>query len=52
VKELGGQPREALQILTLSFEQGKPWCMPILSYPESYIFYACKCIMHLRMGFQ
>jgi hypothetical protein len=25
--ELGGQPREALQILTFSFEQGKPQCM-------------------------
>jgi hypothetical protein len=46
----GGQLVSSTMDPNFPFEQGKPWCMPILSYPLSLSFYACKYIMHLGIG--
>jgi hypothetical protein len=35
VEELGGQPVSSAVDPNFPFEQGKPRCMPILSYPLS-----------------
>jgi hypothetical protein len=32
-KELRGQPVSSVVDPNISFEQGKPWCIPVLSYP-------------------
>jgi hypothetical protein len=51
-EELRGQPREASQTLTFLLSKANPAaCRSYLS-AESFIICACKCIMHLRIGFE
>jgi hypothetical protein len=51
-EELGGHQMLSATETNISFEQDKPWCMMILLLIESFIIYACKCIVHLRIGFE
>jgi hypothetical protein len=51
-EELGGQPREASQTLTFLLSKANPGACRSYLPVESFIICACKCIMHLRIGFE
>jgi hypothetical protein len=49
-EELEGQHSSSVVNPNFPFEQGKPRCMSNLLTRVVYNLYACKCIVHLRIG--
>jgi hypothetical protein len=45
-EDLGGQPREASWTLTFSLSKASPGACRSYLLIESFIIYACKCIVH------
>jgi hypothetical protein len=51
-EDLRSQPLSSAMDPLLFLEQGKPQCMPILSYPSSFITLCLQCIVHLSVEFE
>jgi hypothetical protein len=52
VEELGDNTHEALWILTSNLSKASPGACRTYLLIESFIIYACKCIVHLHIDFE